>query len=398
MERAKISSKLSPSQRVINANLQAKVELNAKAARMRSQGIRVIDMSGYLIERPYGSIETPTYVLDATRKTLDNGWPPPSLRGLQSLRETIAHVEKVDKKIDTDPNSEIIVSSGGTMQALYNVLQALIHPNDEVLVFRPGLGYDEQVKLAEGIPIYIDLKESEGYKYNSDNIRKAITSKTKMVILNSPHNPTGHVATRQELMEIAEVVEDHDLLVLSDEVLWKWVFSESEFVSFASIPGMKERTIRTSGVTKIGMFDWRIGWVAGSAELMQQIEKIMFWQNQFSPPILQVAAQAHLERLDQWIQPIIRLEQEKRDILYEGLMKAGFSCFKPQGTLTTFPSIVQFANSSTVFSGDLLENAHILVSPGIAYLGEGHLRVGFGNDKQEIVEAIERINRFTTPR
>ena len=382
------------SQRLVKSNLQlGKPRLKNKVAEMIAKGIQITDLSGYIVEKPYGYIKSPPeYVFSAVKEALESGWPEPELRGIPSLRGTIAKLES-RKGIDTDPDTEILVTGGGAMQGIYNVLQAILDPGDETLVFAPSLAYDEQVKLAGGRPVYVELEENSGYKLNASDIKKAITPRTKVMILNTPHNPTGHVASREELEEIAEIVKQSNLIVISDEVVWKWLYDDREHISFGSLDGMRDRTITVSSVTKSGMLDWRIGWVIATEGFIKNVEKLMFWQNQFSPPLLQVAAEAHLKGLDEWIRPIVRDQQKKRDLLYNGLISAGCRCFKPEGHLTAFPNISAFHKSSVRFSEFLLEKAHVLVSPGIAYLGEGHIRVGFNQSAERVKEGVENMGR-----
>lgn len=353
----------------------------------------VIDLSSFIIEQPYGSVRSPPgYVFDAVRETLTSGWPNPSLRGLPSFRKVIAEHEGKERGMDVDPDSEVLVTSGGSMQGIYNVLQTVLDPGDEAVVFTPGMPYDEHVKLAGAKPVYVDLTYEDGYRFNRNAIENVITPRTKLLILNTPHNPTGYIAKRNELEEVADLVKQHDLLVLSDEVLWKWVYNEHRHISFASLPGMMDYTILLNSVTKVGMFDWRIGWIIARAGLIEEIEKVMFYQTEFSPPIAQVAAEAHLSQLDNWIAPIVQDHQRKMGLLHNGLREAGLPCFKPEGHLTAFPSITALNKSSTTFAEYLLEHGHVLVAPGVLYLGEEHLRVGFGGQKdEEIMKGVERI-------
>lgn len=379
------------SDRVKMARLQlGREELEPLISRMKERGIDVIDLGGYVVESPHGPVPPPQHVLDAVRHAMETGWQAPGLRGYSSLREVIAGLEK-EKGIDVDPASEILVTSGGVMQGMFNMLLATINPGDEVLVFRPGLSFDEQVKLVGGVPVFVQLKEGEGYRFDAEEVERAMSPRTKVVILNTPHNPTGHVATMDELQRIAEVVQDHDVTVFSDEILWNWVYDGRRHISIASLPGMRDRTVIFSSVTKCGMYDWRIGWVTASAEMISQVEKIMFWQNEFSPPLCQIAAEAHLLRLKEWIRDIVPEEELHRDLMYDGLLKLGLKSFKAEGHLTMFPTISTYESSSIKFVKHLLETAHVLVAPGVRYHGESHLRVGFNRTTEEIRDAIDRM-------
>jgi aminotransferase len=247
--------------------------------------------------------------------------------------------------------------------------------------------------MSDGVPVFVDLHEEEGYRFNAEAIERGVSPKTKIMIVNTPNNPTGHVATKGELLQVADIAERHNLIVLSDEILWNWVYDGRRHISFASLPGMKERTVVLSSVTKSGLFDSRIGWVCANAELITQLEKIMFWQNEIAPPICQIAAEAHLRKLKEWITPIVKNVAKGRDIMHEGLRKAGIPCFKPEGNLTMFPDISSFEDSSMKMSKYLLEDAHVLVAPGVRYNGEGHLRLGFHKTYEEITVGTERVQR-----
>ncbi len=391
------ASKSMVSRRVANASLQkGRSVLRIKAKEMKERGVDIVDMSGYVVERPYGEfMSPPEYVKEAVKKAIDSGWPEPSPRGIASFRNLIAEVEGKVTRNDIDPNKDVLVTGGGSMQALYNVIQAVVDPGDETLVFTPGLPYDEIIRLAEGVPIFVDLKMGEDYRFDAARIEKVITERTKLLIVNTPHNPSGHVLSNEELGGLAELVVSNDLLVISDEVLWNWVYGSQKHVSIASFPGMKERTVVVNSLTKTGLFDWRIGWAVGPATIIDRVEKIMFWQNQFSPPLLQVASEAHLLRLDEWISPILQEQQRKRDFLHSKLVEMGFTCFRPEGAIMTFPNISNFASDAVQFAEYILERGHVFVSPGVAYLKDGHLRVGYGNSIDRLKDGLARMAHAT---
>lgn len=384
-----------PSKKVLGTNLQsARIQLTARANELKKQGANVLDLTGYVVDHPYGPVRTPPdYVFEAMKNAIEKGWPQAELRGTPGLRQAIAKLEENDKGIEVDWKSEVIVTSGGGMQALYNALQVVLDIGDEVICFAPGLNYSDQARLAGGSAITLNLNEEDDFRFDWEAVENSISPRTRAIIVNTPHNPTGHVAKREELEGIAELACRHNLLVLSDEILWKWVYGRERHISLASLPGMKERTLILSGATKAGMFDWRIGWVLGPAFLINQFEKVMFWQNEFAPPMLQVAAEAHLTRLTEWIQPIVKDFERRRDYMMTELRGAGFPCVEPKGHLATFPNTTRFAKNSTEFANSLLEKAHVLVTPGVTYLDERHIRVGFGGNTspQQIHEAFGRI-------
>jgi aspartate/methionine/tyrosine aminotransferase len=383
------------SRRVANASLQkGRSVIRPKMKEMKERGIDVIDMSGYVVEKPYGEFASPPeYVKEAVKKAVDFGWPEPSPRGVASFRQLIAEVEGKVTSNDFDPNQEVLVTGGGSMQALYNTIQAIIDPGDEAIMFTPGLPYDEIVRLAEGTPVMVNLRMEDGYRFDAAKVQAAVTERTKLLIVNTPHNPSGHVLTRDEVEGLADVAKRNNLLVISDDVLWNWVYDGHKYISIASFPGMKERTIIVNSLTKSGLFDWRVGWAVGPATIIDRLEKIMFWQNQFSAPLLQVASEAHLARLSEWISPIIVQQQQKKDFLHAELVKMGFPCFRPEGAIMTFPSTSNFTGDAVALSSYILEKGHVFVSPGVAYLRDGHLRVGYGNSMERMKEGLDRVAR-----
>jgi aspartate/methionine/tyrosine aminotransferase len=361
---------------------------------MKDRGIDVIDMSGYVVEKPYGEfVSPPDYVKEAVKKALDFGWPEPSPRGVVSFRQLIAQVEGKVASNDYDPNQEVLVTGGGSMQALYNTIQATIDPGDEAIMFTPGLPYDEIVKLAEGVPVMVNLKMEDGYRFDAAKVQEAVTEKTKLLIVNTPHNPSGHVLTHDEVEGLADVAKRNNLIVISDDVLWNWLYDGHKHVSIASFPGMKERTVIVNSLTKSGLFDWRVGWAVGPATIIDRLEKLMFWQNQFSAPLLQVASEAHLARLGEWLSPIIAQQQKKKDFVHDELVKMGFPTFRPEGAIMMFPSTSNFTRDAVALSSYILEKGHVFVSPGVAYLRDGHLRVGYGNSLERMKEGLDRVAR-----
>jgi aspartate/methionine/tyrosine aminotransferase len=378
--------------RVASSNLQkGRTQLKAKMKEMKERGLDVVDLSGYVVEQPYGEFASPPQkVKDLVKKAIDSGWPEPLPRGIMSFRNLIAQVEGNVIQNEVDPNKEVLVTGGGSMQALYNAIQATVNPGDEVLMFTPGLPYDEIVRLAEGVPVFIDLRLEDGYRFDSIRIEKAVTPKTKLLIVNTPHNPSGHVLTIDELEGMADIARRHDLVVISDEVLWNWLYDDRKHISIASLSGMKERTVVVNSLTKTGLFDWRVGWAVGPATIIDRLEKLMFWQNQFSPPLLQIASEAHLANLSEWIKPVISEQQRKRDFVHSRLVEMGLPCFKPEGAIMTFPSIRNFTNDSVDFAGFILEHGKVFLNPGVAYLRDGHLRVGYNIGMERIKEGLER--------
>ena len=378
------------SARVKAASLQLRHYLDVRAGQIAGQGSRIYDFSD---ETNMGAEQEPVKaaVIDMVRR----GLPVGELRGLSSFREAIAEKEKEDKGLDLDPDANIMVTSGGSMQSMYFAMQATIDPGDEVIIGYPGLTVDEIVKLAGGRPVYVPIREEDGYRYDLEALKRAITPRTKMIYFNTPHNPTGRVFPRDEVQQIADIAVDHDLLVLSDEVHETNVWDGRRHVSIATLPGMQDRTIVCNSITKCyHMFRWRVGWMLANEHLIDEVDKLMMWSAQFPPPLMQAGAEALLRGirgdLKDWYSATQADLQLRRDTLWQWLSKMpGFVPFKPEGTFLSFSNTASLNKSSAKLAEYLLEKAHVLVAPGISYLGEGHLRISFDRPREEIDEGME---------
>ena len=376
------------SDRAKRAQLNLKTPLSIKAKKMKEAGENIIDFSYMSFDAP------PQSVIDAVKEALTSGYPKPELRGLPTLRKIVAEETKLEKGIDVD-STNVQITCGGTMQALYLTIQATINPGDEVIVFCPDVSYDEIVKLAGGTPVYVEVgDEEDGFKFGTEQAEKVVSRRTKMIIVNTPHNPTGHVASREELENLADFAKRHDLLVLSDEVLERWVYDGRKHISIASLDDMQDRTIISSGITKSGMFNWRVGWLVANQELIKQVEKLLFWSALYPSPINQIGAQAFLTKAKDWIKDQVSQHEKKRDLIFSHTRKIDdFTCHKPEGTTVIFPCIKKVERSSMKFAEYLLDAAHVLVSPSIGYLCEGYLRIGFAKSEMEITQGMENIQR-----
>jgi aspartate/methionine/tyrosine aminotransferase len=379
------------SARVKSASLQLRHHLDVRAGQIAAGGSRVYDFSD---ETNMGAEQEPVKqaVIDMVKK----GLPVGELRGLSSFRQVIAEKEKEEKGLDLDPDKNIMVTSGGSMQSMYFAMQATIDPGDEVIFGYPGLTVDEIAKLAGGKPVYVPIRHETGYRYDLEALERAITPKTKMIYFNSPNNPTGRVFPRDEVQQIADIAIDHDLLVLSDEVHETNVWDGRKHVSIATLPGMQDRTIVCNSITKCyHMFRWRVGWMLANEHLIDQVDKLMMWSAQFPPPLMQAGAEALLRgirgELKDWYRETQADLQLRRDTLWGWLSSMpGFVPFKPEGTFLSFSDTSSLDRSSVKLAEYLLEEAHVLVAPGISYLGEGHLRISFDRPRDEINEGMER--------
>jgi aspartate/methionine/tyrosine aminotransferase len=365
-----------------------------RAKRLGQQGEKVINVTGNSADSP------PPAVREALQRSLASGLPYPELRGLTTLREAIAEKEAEDTGRRVDPSNQIIVFGGGAMQALNLTLQATVNPGEEVIVLTPSFPTDEMIRLVGGKPVFVPLNEAAGFKPDLNRISEKISRNTKMIILNTPHNPSGYVWQRDELRGIAEIAMDNDILVLSDGVFKYFVFDGLKQTFLTEIPGMEDNTISICSATKsYAMFSWRVSWMIANKYLIRQAEKIFAWNAEFAPPITQVAAEAAIRNSKEWMKDQTDKMQKHRDILFAGLTRIdGFKIHKPEGGPTVFPDISHLEKDSMKFASYLLEKAKVLVAPGIFYLGEGHIRMAIWGSaplppltEEDMHEAVNRL-------
>jgi len=371
----------------------ATVGIENKATEMKRAGVEVISLAA---GQP--DFVTPQHIREYAKKALDEGYTfyPPS-PGLPELREAIS--EKVTKKngIEADPRSEIIVTVGGK-QGVFSTILTLIGPGDEVIIADPSwVTYEPCVTLAGGKIVPVPVREQDQFRLMPEAISKAITTKTKLVIINSPNNPTGSVLTKEDLKEIAELACDKDLFVLSDEIYEYLVYDDLKHFSIASLPGMKERTITANGFSKAySMTGWRLGYLVGPREIVQHI--LAIHEHSVTGPASfaqRAAAQAMKDpRSQQSIDTMVTEFDKRRTVIVEGLNEIpGISCIKPSGAFYAFANIAALGKNSMEIANHLLEKANVATVPGAAFgtRGEGFLRLSFANSKENIVKALDRM-------
>lgn len=316
--------------------------------------------------------------------------------GLPELRRELALY--MERKISTsyDPVKEIIVTVGGS-EAIDLCIRALVNPGDEVLVPEPSfVCYKPCATLAGGVPVPIVTKNEDRFKLTAEALKKAITPKTKLLVLPYPNNPTGGIMTRDELEEIAKVLRETNVFVLSDEIYGELTYGR-EHTSIASLPGMRERTVVVNGFSKsYAMTGWRLGWAAAPKEIMEQMLKIHQYAIMCSPTASQYAA---IEAIKNGDEDIARMREEynyRRKVIVDGFRKIGLSCFEPEGAFYVFPSVKSVGLSSDAFAESLLRKEKIAVVPGTAFgdSGEGFIRCSYAYSIANINEALDRIDHF----
>ena len=333
------------------------------------------------------------HVIGAVAKAMKGGLPQNSERGWIGLREAIAEREKKVKGIDVDPETQILIH-GGAMMGNYLATQAVLGPGDECIMPYPGLSFDSQVNLAGAAPVFVPLMEEEGWKWDLERLESAITKRTKMMIINTPHNPTGHVLSRGELEELAEIAKRHNLLVLSDEVYDHWLYDGNRHITMYSLPDMEDRTILSGSFTKSwGMFNWRMGWLIGNKEFIEMATNLAFWIWHMPSIVSQVGVKAVIEGPMDWVREMRERMQRNRDFCVEELNKIdGISVVKCGGGPEMLPNVSGVERSSMKFTYDILEKGRVSACPGLPYMAEGHIRWGHGGPDIDFYrECIKRL-------
>ena len=342
---------------------------------------------------------TPWHIRDAGIYSLEKGHTCyTSNSGLLPLRQEISAYMKRRFNLTYDAAKEIIVTVGGS-EAIDLMIRAIISPGDEVLIPEPCfVCYSPCTLMAGGVPVPIVTEEKDKFKLTPEKLREKITDKTKLLILPYPNNPTGAIMTREELALIADVLKDTNIAVLSDEIYSELTY-DAEPVCFASIPGMRERTVVVNGFSKTyAMTGWRLGFALGAPDIISQMTKIHQYGIMSAPTTSQYAAIEALKNGDEDIETMKAQYNNRRRFIVDGFRKMGLDCFEPQGAFYVFPSIKKTGLSSYDFSEQLLCEEKVAVVPGTAFgeSGEGFIRCSYAYSIKNIEKALERIGEFVS--
>ena len=315
--------------------------------------------------------------------------------GLLELREEIGRY--LDRRFGLSYSAdEILVTVGGS-EAIDIGFRTMLDPGDEVIIPEPCyVSYLPCVKLAGGVPVRLPLEEKDQFKLTKEKLLSAITDKTKILVLPFPNNPTGAILNREELQIIADIVKEHDLFVMSDEIYSELNY-EGGHVSIASIPGMRERTIVINGFSKsYAMTGWRLGYAAGPKEIMKQMLKIHQFVIMCAPTTSQYAAIEALRNGDEDVRRMRESYDERRRFLVNALNEMGLPCFEPKGAFYVFPNISAYGMTSEEFARRLLEQERVAVVPGTAFgeCGEGFLRISYAYSIDNLKKALDKIKKF----
>ena len=340
--------------------------------------------------------DTPWHIRDEGIYSLEKGRTfYTSNAGLKELREEICKYLKRRFALDYDPITETLITVGGS-EAIDLAMRVMLDPGDEVLIPEPCyVSYVPCCILAGGKPHVIELQAKNEFRLTKEELLEHITEKTKILVLPFPNNPTGAIMSREDLKAIAEVVEEKDLFVLSDEIYAELTYGGNH-VSFASLPGMKERTITINGFSKShAMTGWRLGYACGPA-LIKQMTKVHQFAIMCAPTNSQYAAVEALRNGDADVEEMRQAYNGRRRYLLHAFEEMGLSCFEPKGAFYVFPSIQKFGLSSDEFAERLLREERLAVVPGTAFgeCGEGFLRISYAYSLEDLKKALERLKHF----
>ncbi len=382
------------SKRIQTLSASLTIAISTLARELKAEGKDVISFSA---GEP--DFDTPVAVKNAAKKALDEGHTKyTAVPGTPELLEAVANKLKRENGLTYATNQ--IQTNNGAKHSLFNLFQALIDEGDEVIIPAPyWVTYPELVKYASGTSVIIDTSDESGFKITAEQLKDAITPKTKLLVLTSPSNPTGAVYSKEELESLAEVLKDTKVLVASDEMYEKLVFGDTEFVATASISDdMFQRTITINGLSKsAAMTGWRFGYMASAnTELISVMNKL---QSQSTSNINSITQDAAIVGLDGTIDKEV---EEMRAAFEERCNEAvelfnavdGLSVVKPNGAFYLFVNIKEVSNDSMQFCKDLLEAEGVAVVPGVGFGSEGYFRFSFATDIETIKEGIKRIERF----
>ena len=366
-------------------------EVLAKAKDLERQGREIVHLE---IGEP--DFDTPQNIKEAVIKALKGGYTHyVSAAGILELREAIAEYISESRGIDVDPD-EVVVTPGGKPIIFFSAL-ACVEPGDEVMYPNPGFPiFESMINFVGAKPVPMPILEEKDFGLDASEVVEKITSKTKMIILNSPSNPTGGILTKDDMEAIAErVVDRNDLLVLSDEMYDK-VLYKGKHESIASIPGMKERTILLNGFSKTyAMTGWRLGYGVMRKDLAKKIAQLMINSNSCTCAFVQMAGVEALRGPQDEVKRMVEEFKRRREVIVSGLNNIkGISCKNPPATFYAFPNVKNVGMNSQRLSDFLLNDAGVAVLPGTAFgkYGEGYLRLSFANSIESINKALDRIS------
>jgi aspartate aminotransferase len=385
------------SNRVKTLTPSSTLAITAKAKALKAEGHDVIGLGA---GEP--DFNTPDYILRAAKNAMDSGMTKytPS-GGIPALKEAICHKFEADNELKY--SSDQIIVTTGAKHALYTLFQVLLNEGDEVIVPAPyWVSYPEQIKLAGGVPVYVDAREKNEFKLTPEELEKAITDKTKAVIINSPSNPTGMMYNREELEKLGEICLKHQVLIVSDEIYEKLIYSGGNHNSIAQLSGdLKEQTVVINGVSKShSMTGWRIGYAAGPSKIIKAMTNLASHSTSNPTSIAQYAALAAYEEKEDKLTEMKNAFAERLELLYKLITDIpDVTCIKPKGAFYLFPNVKKTAESNGFSSVDewvstLLEEEKVALVPGSGFGSPDNVRLSYATSTEDLKEAAKRIKRF----
>jgi aspartate/methionine/tyrosine aminotransferase len=339
--------------------------------------------------------DTPAFIREAAKQALDEGYTRyPPAKGFADLRLAIAKKLERDNSIIADPDTEIFVAVGA-MQVIFNTVLHLVEPGDEVLVIDPGYDYYSQIRLFGAVPVAVPAYEKNRFKVDPADIKAAVSQKTKLMIINTPSNPTGALFDEAILRDIAQIARENNVFVLSDEPYEHIVFDGKKHISMASFDDMKQRTISAFTLSKsYAMTGWRVGYAVAPKAVVAEMEKLQEHLVSGVTAVAQRAALAAIQGPQDCVREMVEEYNRRRKIIHKGLNGIeGISCILPESTFYAFPNISHFGLSSWDFAKYLVREHKVAVVPGSVFgkRGEGYVRVSFAVDTERLEEGISRI-------
>jgi aspartate aminotransferase len=388
-----ISSARRVAARMGTIGTESAFEVSARARALEAEGRSIIHLQ---IGEP--DFDTPAHVREAAKVALDEGathYAP--FPGIPALRQAIADDVAKRKGFEADP-SQVFVTVGGKGVMLYAIL-GLVDPGDEVIVPDPGYPiYESLTRFVGATPVPIPIRMEHEFRLDVEELASLITPRTRLLIINSPANPTGGVLTRADLQRIAELAQEHDLWVMTDEIYGRILYDGEEHVSIASLPGMADRTIVLDGFSKtFAMTGWRLGYAVVPTSLIQTYSQLVINTISCAPTFAQVGAVQALVGPQDDVDAMVVEFKARRDLVVAGLNRIpGIRCATPLGAFYVFPSVAGTGLSGADLAERLLQEAGVCVLAGTAFGGVGteHIRISYANSRENLTEALGRIDRF----
>jgi len=359
--------------------------VDAIARELKKKGVDVLSLSGAPWQLP------PEHILQAARDATKENVHPPS-QGIPELREAISMRLEKESRMKIDPETEILVTNGG-MQALYVIFTGLINPGEEVLIPSPCFFFNGIIELVGGIPRYCPSEEDNNFAWDIGKLEKLVSSKTKILVVNTPVNPTGYVATKEDLTQIARIAKKHNILLISDEAYDKQVYDGYKHYSVGSLPGMKERTLTVKSFTKsYAIPTWRVGYIVGNKDIIKQLRKIHEWMVLCCNYVAQKAATAALTGPQGWVEDIRHDFENNRNFVYAAISKIpGISCVKSKGGPYIFLNISGLNMGPEECSKYLLREFGIPAESGSYFQSKSHVRIPFGGADETLHKFVDRL-------